>query len=265
MSLWARMWREFVRDTSYMHVLKEEGISNDEFWNAYGSYDDLLRYSGYPGEILKRVSSFIPPGATFLDIGAGTGAFAVPISRKTKKTIAIDPSPHQISALLKNARAEGLKNITTLIKPWSDVEMEELVGPEGRDGIDYSLAAYSLFDEEIERFLQKMIDVSRRGTFIVFRAGETDPLAEFAYGKRRFADHTCLCHILSDMGYQFNVEIFRRDYLLPVCFVLKQYRFSKKTPDELLERLEDSGRIINRDDSSFASFSNKDALLYLTN
>jgi len=263
MSHWADVWREFVRNTSYMHILKDEGISNDEFWKAYGTYDEMLRYSGYPGEILRRVSSFIPSGSIFLDIGAGTGAFTIPISRKTRRTVAVDPSPHQIAVLLEKARSEGLQNITTVIKPWSNVEIEELALQENPDGIDYSLAAYSLFDEDIEPFLQKMIDVSGRGTFIVFRAGEFDPIGEFAYGKRCSADYSCLCHILSDMGYQFNVEIFKRDYLLPVSCVLKQYRFSKRTPSELLGYLEESGRLINKDDSSWAFFSNMDALLYL--
>ena len=85
MSRWTDQWRDFVRDTSYVHNLREEKISNDQFWRSYGIYDQVLMHSGYPGEILSKISSFISPEATFLDIGAGTGAFAIPLSRKTSQ------------------------------------------------------------------------------------------------------------------------------------------------------------------------------------
>lgn len=113
MSRWTDQWKKFVRETSYVHDLKEEKISNDQFWRSYGIYDKILMHSGYPGEILSKISSFISPKATFLDIGAGTGAFAIPLSRKTTQTIAVDPSAYQLQILSEKARQEGLTNIIT--------------------------------------------------------------------------------------------------------------------------------------------------------
>jgi len=276
MSRWTDQWRDFVRETSYVHNLKEEKISNDEFWRSYGIYDQVLMHSGYPGEILAKISSFISPEATLLDIGAGTGAFAIPLSRIASRIIAVDPSAHQLQILSEKARREGLTNIFTIEKEWKDVQPSEIsstnISEVGSGGdvsavdipaIDYSLAAYSLFDEDIENFLARMIDVTRKGIFIVFRADGSDSLSEFAYGPRPYADFLCLYHILKDLGHQFEIMLFPRNYYLPINLVLKQYRFSKKGPDELLGHLDREGRLQEREDGKWAAFSSRDALLYL--
>ena len=267
MSQWADQWRDFVRETSYVHNLTEENISNDQFWRSYGIYDQVLMHSGYPGEILTKISSIISPEATFLDIGAGTWAFAIPLSRKTSRTIAVDPSAYQLQILSEKARQEGLTNIFTIEKEWKDVPVSEIscmnVSGVDNSAVDYSLAAYSIFDEEIENFLAKMIDLTRKGIFIVFRAESFDPLNEFAYGPRPNADYICLYHILKDMGHQFDVILYPRNYYLPIDLVFKQYRFSKKGRDELLGHLSQEGRLLDREDVKWASFSAKDALLYL--
>jgi SAM-dependent methyltransferase len=292
MSRWTDQWSDFVTETSYVHNLLEEKISNDQFWRSYGIYDQALMHSGYPGEILAKISSFIPAKATLLDIGAGTGAFAIPLSRKTSRTIAVDPSTYQLQILSEKARREGLTNISTIEKEWKDVQPSEISGAgisgvdiSGGDNsrvdlsavdiplvdissanilsVDYSLAAYSLFDKDIENFLTKMIDVTKKGVFIVFRADSIDSLNEFAYGPRPCADYHCLYHILKDMGHQFDVILFPRNYYLPIDLVLKQYRYSKRDRTELVGHLRREGRLQEREDGKWAAFSTKDALLYL--
>lgn len=291
MSQWTDQWRDFVKETSYVHSLMEEKISNDQFWKSYEIYDQALMYSGYPGEILNKISSYISPGSTLLDIGAGTGAFAIPLSFLASQVIAVDPSAYQLQILLNKAREKGLTNIVTVEKEWKDVQQSdiyELVGGvinrsgnssggicndsiRGSDGdgrpdnqeVDYSLAAYSLFEDHIEAFLAKMIGITRKGIFIVFRAGSPDSLNEFAFGPGPQADYLCLYNILKDMGYQFDVILFSRDYNLPLEVVFKQYRFSKRSRDELARHLQAEGRLQEKEDGRWAAFSTKDAMLYL--
>ncbi|MDD4652607.1 MAG: class I SAM-dependent methyltransferase [Methanothrix sp.] len=267
MSCWTDQWKDFVRKTSYKQTLAAEKISNDQFWSSYGIYDRALLLAGYPGEILGKISSLISPNSTLLDIGAGTGAFAIPLSKKTSRTIAVDPSDHQLQILMEKARQEGLDNILAIKKEWKDVLPSDIsaVCSSGEDAaiVDYSLAAYSLFDENIECFLSRMIDIARKGVFIVFRGGGVDSLNEFAYGRRPYADYICLDHILSDLGYRFDRMLFTRNYSLPVDLVFKQYRFCKKSPEQLLGHLDEEDRLIERSDGKWASFQATDALLYL--
>ncbi|MDH7596274.1 MAG: class I SAM-dependent methyltransferase [Methanothrix sp.] len=249
MSVWVDQWREFIRRTSYIRHLRERGISNDQFWREYEIYDEILELMGYPGRILDRISSLIHPGSTVLDIGAGTGAFAIPLSRIAGRIIALDPSEHQLQVLMRKAR--GVDNIKALCDAWPEAEIS--------DRIDYTLAAYSLFQEDVEAFLRRMMEVSHLGVFIVFRAEPPDPLNDFAYGPRPHVDHRCLHSILRDMGHDFDVELFPRDYRLPIGYVLKQYRYSERSPEEIMDYLRSTGRL---DDEMRVSFHSTDALLY---
>lgn len=267
MSCWTEQWRDFVKKTSYVNSLTERNISNDQFWRSYGIYDQVLKHSGYPGEILAKISSFIAPEATFLDIGAGTGAFAIPLSRIASRVIAVDPSAYQLQLLVEKARREGLTNIDVIEKEWRDVEPSEVASAAGCNTasyqVDYSLAAYSLFDLDIENFLKKMIDATRKGIFIVFRAGGVDSLSEFAYGPKPYADYICLSQILKDMGYQFNDCLFTRCYQLPIDLLFQQYRFCQKSCEELINHLKMEGRLEERTDGMWAAFKTTDALLYM--
>jgi len=264
MSIWRDQWRDFIREGSYVQHLRDEKISNDQFWRSYAVYDRALMHSGYPGEILSKISSFISPGSILLDIGAGTGAFAIPLSRQTSRTIAIDPSAYQLKILMQKAREMGLKNIITIQKEWKDVQGSDIFESShkplrGHD-IDYSLAANSLFDEDIQGFLEKMIEVTRKGIFIVFRADQPDSLNEFAYGPRPYADYLCLYHILKEIGHQFDIILFSRNYILPLDIILMQHRFSRKSPEEIIDHLETEGRL--GEGGKWASFSTRDALIY---
>jgi hypothetical protein len=65
------------------------------------------------------------------------------------------------------------------------------------------------------------------------------------------------------MGYQFDAELFLRNYILPLELVFKQYRFSRRSPKEIADHLRAKGRLLERADGDWASFISKDALLYM--
>jgi len=239
MSRWRDLWREYVKSTSYQRILQERGITNDQFWSEYAPvYEEVLERSGYPGEILERVSSLIPSGSSLLDVGAGTGAFAIPLAPRTRRVLALDPSTHQLKVLEEKARSKGINNIEIINSRWGEVDPCQLVD------LDFSLAAYSIFEEDVYSFLKKMIDVSSKGVLLVFRAGRMDPLQEFVYGPRPQVDYSCLIQILEEMGYDFQVEIFSRDYVLPLHCILHGFFSSTRSTEEIIRYLEDEGRIV---------------------
>jgi hypothetical protein len=79
-------------------------------------------------------------------------------------------------------------------------------------------------------------------------------LSEFAYGPRPQADYLYIYSILKDMGHQFDVILFPRDYHLPLEMVQKQYRFSNRRAEEIADHLRSEGRLHERDDGLWASF-----------
>jgi SAM-dependent methyltransferase len=192
-----------------------------------------------------------------LDIGAGTGAFTLPLSELSNKIVALDPSSHQLKILKDKAKIAKRGNILYLEKEWKNVTKEEI------GEIDYSLAAYSFFEDDICTFLEKAISISSKGIFLVFRAGSGDPLREFVYKTKNSVDFLHLYNILYEMGYIFNVETFTSEYKLPLSFVYRSYPYTNKTEDEIFDYLKNNGRIINESNSYEVLCQRKDALLYL--
>lgn len=58
------------------------------------------------------------PGDTWIDVGAGGGRFAVPLSRVVRRLIALEPSPEMRAALAASMEAEGRDNVETVDVRW---------------------------------------------------------------------------------------------------------------------------------------------------
>lgn len=254
---WSEEWNSSIKESSYLRILNEKGISNNDFWKNLDYYDELMKYSGYPGKVLDRISTFIFSDDVLLDVGSGTGALALPLSKKANKLIALDPSSYQLNILKSKAEADKCDNIVYIEKEWKKVSEDEI------GHVDYSLAAYSFFEDDICPFLEKLIHMAKKGVFLVFRAGRGDLLREYAYNKKNSVDYLHLYNILSEMGYMFNVEIFNFDYKLPLPFVYRLYPYSIKTEDEIFNYLDENNRLVKKQNSYEVLCQRKDALLYL--
>lgn len=53
-------------------------------------------------------------GATFLDIGANTGQYAVPMARQFREVIAVEPNPVATRVLVRNLERNHITNVTVL-------------------------------------------------------------------------------------------------------------------------------------------------------
>jgi precorrin-6B methylase 2 len=62
------------------------------------------------------------PGETVLDIGAGTGAWAVFLAHYAQHVTALDPSPAMLDLLHENVAAAGLTNVTIVEGGWPEAD-----------------------------------------------------------------------------------------------------------------------------------------------
>jgi FkbM family methyltransferase len=76
---------------------------------AVEAYDAKAAFD--PAAELELVSALAPPDGTLVDIGAGTGTFAVAAAARWDRVVAIDPSPAMVAAARAKAAASGRTNI----------------------------------------------------------------------------------------------------------------------------------------------------------
>jgi len=61
---------------------------------------------------LRRVTD---PSSTVLDVGAGTGRFALPLAAGVRYVTAVDPSGGMLGILRRDAERQGVTNLTTVL------------------------------------------------------------------------------------------------------------------------------------------------------
>ncbi len=144
------------------------------------------------------------PGATFLDIGAGTGAWAVLAAGCAASVTAIDRSPAMIAVMRENLAEEGISNVCIIEGCWPDVDVEPH---------DFSLCSHAMYGEpDFPRFIRKMMSVTRRTCFLLMRAPKIDALmAEFArlvLGHPHDSPNFVIAYnLLIEMGIYANVLV----------------------------------------------------------
>lgn len=80
---------------------------------------------------VERAISFLEHGGVdlrgirILDIGAGTGSFAIPFAKKAREVIALEPVRGMAQALEERIAIEGLTNIQIIEKAWERVDLKE--------------------------------------------------------------------------------------------------------------------------------------------
>ncbi|MDD4136769.1 MAG: class I SAM-dependent methyltransferase [Methanoregula sp.] len=160
----------------------------------------------------------IAPSSRVLDIGAGPGTLAIPLSGIVRHITAIEPSSGMLECLHGNMKERGITNISTIQKNWEDVDCgTDLDGP-----YDVVVASYSLGVPDLRAALEKMNTVSGKYAYIFWFADLMSPrlqnyleIWEDLFGTppaRRYTPNI-IFNLLNQMGIYANVEISRTEHV----------------------------------------------------
>jgi SAM-dependent methyltransferase len=95
------------------------------------------------------------PESRILDIGAGPGTLAIPLSKRAREICAVEPAQGMVAVLRERLDKEKISNIRVIPIPWEDVDAQDLDPP-----YDCVLAALSLGMEDLRAAVKKMQEVA---------------------------------------------------------------------------------------------------------
>jgi CTP:molybdopterin cytidylyltransferase MocA/SAM-dependent methyltransferase len=166
-ALAAAGWAERVRrNREQVDRLREAPDGADFYAKVSDTFRDDPDRVGDP--VLDALLVHARPDETWLDIGSGAGRYALPLARRVREVIAVDPSPAMLSALRDLQVEHAIDNVRPIPGRWPP----DRSTPEGRalaDALgpfpcaDVALIAHVSYDiEEVLPFVDAMEAAARR-------------------------------------------------------------------------------------------------------
>ncbi|NLF00799.1 MAG: class I SAM-dependent methyltransferase [Anaerolineales bacterium] len=163
---WISLWRELVELQASSHAHRGGG----DAWQAKArGYDQRVKRRWEQPDssrtfVVSRLQAY--PGATVLDIGAGTGAWMALLAQHARWATAVEPSPTMVEVLRHNVAETGLDNVTIIQGAWPAAEVEPH---------DFSLCSHAMYGvADFPAFIRRMEAVTRRTCFLLLRAPTPD-------------------------------------------------------------------------------------------
>jgi SAM-dependent methyltransferase len=169
---WIALWRELVEKQGPFWNCKKRSEANKDKWKdrARGFYTRVKERWAKPDPHRDFIVSMISSvkDATVLDIGAGTGAWAILLSKSVRKVTAVEPSAGMRKILNENLENEGIDNVEILDGFWPISRMESH---------DFSLSSHSVYGcEDLQGFINAMTEVTENTCFMLLRAPDHNGL-----------------------------------------------------------------------------------------
>jgi SAM-dependent methyltransferase len=176
---WKTLWKELVKAQAAYRRRKASGAKKGDHWKDKARrFDQKVkgrweRPDPHRKFILSRFRE--TPEATVLDIGAGTGAWAMLMAPHVAKVTALEPSDGMRSVMKENLRQAGIENVEILEKSWPC---------RGVEPHDYSFCSHAMYGvEDLPAFIRAMVDVTRQTCLMLIRAPDWNGL--LATGAKR--------------------------------------------------------------------------------
>ncbi|MFA5313402.1 MAG: class I SAM-dependent methyltransferase [Methanomassiliicoccales archaeon] len=121
MTDWDREWKA-AQDRSPLKVTPRNAAAWRNFWNVDADYylEEVQKESVLYDKVVERLlkEGWVEETDDVLDIGAGPGTFALPLSNHVRSVTALDEAERMLGVLDEECRRRDIKNISTVHKDW---------------------------------------------------------------------------------------------------------------------------------------------------
>ncbi len=160
-------------------------------------------------------------GARILDIGGGSGRYAIPFAAQAKDVTVTDISANMLELARKNAQREGLNNLSYVKLNWADADLSELGW---RKNFDLSFASMCPAIRSPEG-LGKMLEASRGFCLINQFISGSDTLADYLL-KKLNVNHSYDPHNDRDTVQAFFNLLWLEGYEPEIFYLRRDETFS---------------------------------------
>ena len=162
---WISLWRELTEMQALRWKIENRPAAQDPWRDrARGFQSQVGRRWARPDSSRAFVAAQLAasPGATLLDIGAGTGAWAAYLSRYAATITALEPSRAMLDIMRQHLAGEAVTNVDIVQDSW----------PEASVGMhDFSLCSHAMYGyPDLPAFIRRMEDVTRHYCMLLMRA-----------------------------------------------------------------------------------------------
>ncbi len=160
---WTALWRELV-ETRAQHPNDETTEPRRDPWEKRAKQyaERVKRRWSKPDSSRDFIAAQLDPTATVLDIGAGTGAWAMMMAKRAAYVTAVEPSPAMRAYLEANLAEQQVANVRVVAGAWPGVTVEPH---------DYVLCSHAMYGyADFPGFVQQMVASAKQMCFLMLRA-----------------------------------------------------------------------------------------------
>ncbi|HWI07978.1 MAG TPA: class I SAM-dependent methyltransferase [Solirubrobacteraceae bacterium] len=232
----AECWRGLVtnRLDELARLSPGAGLVSGSFWDKRAERYDRSARLAHPDSdpFLRRLLRASDASSSALDVGAGTGRFALALAGAVAHVTAVEPSAAMLDVLERRAEQLGVANVTTIRARWEDADVEPA-------DVAFSSFVLALVPDAVP-FLEKLDGAARRRVVLYLGAFSADALLDPLW--RHFHDvprvpgpsYLDALAVLREMGIEPAVkvvEIPNRRRFATLDEAVEHYRDALLVPD----------------------------------
>lgn len=166
---WLGLWNELVNLHAWRYG-QSETLENVDRWRTRAQEFDShvrRRWSRHDSSRTFLISLLkAMPDSSILDIGAGTGKWAVLLAPYARRVTAVEPSSAMIEKMRGNLKRERIDNVDVVQAAWPDVSIEPH---------DMTLCSHAMYGfADFARFIQSIQSITRHTCVLLLRAPAMD-------------------------------------------------------------------------------------------